>query len=55
MKHLLSAAAACALFAGPLAAQSNLEKLGAFKTTGTKEHIFIDQNGPEAELHPRSS
>lgn len=48
MKHLLNAAAASALLATPLAAQSNLELLGEFKITGTTEHTYIDQNGPSA-------
>lgn len=49
MKYLLSAAAACALLAGPALAQSNLEKLGQFKTTGTKDFTYIDQNSAEAD------
>jgi len=35
--------------AGPVAAQTNLEKLGAFKLTRTNDHIYVDQNGPEAD------
>ncbi len=49
MKTIATAAAAAALFAGPGLAQSNLEKLGAFKVTGTKDHTYIDQNGPQAD------
>jgi glucose/arabinose dehydrogenase len=30
-------------------AQSNLEKLGQFKVTGTKAHTTVNQNGPEAD------
>jgi glucose/arabinose dehydrogenase len=30
-------------------AQDNLEKLGQFKTTGTKDFTVIDQNGPAAD------
>jgi glucose/arabinose dehydrogenase len=30
-------------------AQSNLEKLGQFKVTGTKTHTTVNQNGPEAD------
>lgn len=49
MKRLLCAVAACALFAGPALSQTNLEKLGAFKVTGTKDHIYVDQDAPEAD------
>lgn len=49
MKHLLNAAALCALLTAPALAQSNLEKLGAFKVTGTKDHIFVDQNSASAD------
>ena len=48
MRYLLSAAAVCALCA-PAFAQSNLEKLGAMKVTGTKEHTVIEQGGEGAE------
>ena len=44
MKYLLSTLAACSLVAGPALAQSNLEKLGAFQVTGTKDHIYVDQS-----------
>jgi len=44
-----AAAALCALLAAPAMAQTNLEKLGAFKVTGTKEHTHIEQNTPQAE------
>ena len=49
MKHLLGAVAASALMIGAASAQSNLELLGQFKVTGTKEHTFIDQNAPAAD------
>lgn len=49
MKHLLSAVAATALLAGGASAQTNLEKLGQFKITGTKEHTYVDQNAPAAD------
>nr|WP_306115776.1 MULTISPECIES: PQQ-dependent sugar dehydrogenase [unclassified Roseovarius] len=37
------------LIATPALSQSNLEKLGAFKVTGTKDHVFVEQNVPEAD------
>ncbi|MBJ6372466.1 PQQ-dependent sugar dehydrogenase [Sedimentitalea arenosa] len=49
MKAFTTAAAFCALLTAPALAQSNLEKLGAFKVTGTKEHTIIDQNSSAAE------
>ena len=49
MKHLLGAVAASTLMVGAASAQSNLELLGQFKVTGTKEHTFIDQNAPAAD------
>lgn len=49
MKKLLTASAVVALMASTAHAQSNLEKLGAFKVTGTKDHTFVDQNGPSAD------
>lgn len=49
MKQLVSVAVTCALLSGTAAAQSNLEKLGAFKITGTSDHEYIDQNGPSAD------
>lgn len=49
MKYLLSAAAVGSLMIGSALAQSNLEKLGAFKVTGTKDHTSIEQNTPEAD------
>jgi|TARA_R110002126_G_scaffold167207_2_gene314920 glucose/arabinose dehydrogenase len=49
MRHLLSSIAVLALTAGLGHAQSNLEKLGAMKVTGTKEYTYIDQNGPAAD------
>jgi len=49
MRYLLSAVAATALLTGGATAQSNLELLGEFKVTGTKEHTYIDQNAPAAD------
>lgn len=49
MKKLMSACAVAALITGAAHAQSNLDKLGSFKVTGTKDHIYVDQNGPEAD------
>lgn len=49
MKYFTSAAALCALLTAPALAQSNLEKLGAFKVTGTKEHTTVDQDGSGAD------
>ncbi|MGR3571961.1 PQQ-dependent sugar dehydrogenase [Brevirhabdus sp.] len=49
MKYLLSAAAVGSLMIGSALAQSNLEKLGAFKVTGTKDHTVVEQNTPEAD------
>lgn len=43
-------AAAALLLAAPATAQmTNLEKLGAFKVTGTKQHTYIDQDDPYAD------
>ncbi|NNE23313.1 MAG: sorbosone dehydrogenase, partial [Rhizobiales bacterium] len=49
-KGLLSAAAALALMAvtGPASAETNLEKLGKFQTTGVTEFQFIEQTGANA-------
>jgi len=44
MKQLITALAACTLVAGPALAETNLEKLGAFKLTGTTDHIYVDQS-----------
>ena len=53
MKHFRAIVAAAALGIGlsPMTgfAQSNLEKLGQFKVTGTKAHTVIDQKAPEAD------
>ncbi|WP_298914211.1 PQQ-dependent sugar dehydrogenase [uncultured Roseobacter sp.] len=49
MKKLLTATTAVALLGGTAMAQSNLEKLGAFKVTGTKEHTVVDQNSGSAD------
>ena len=47
----MAAVAALALGTSPTVglAQSNLEKLGQFKVTGTKAHTVISQNGPQAD------
>lgn len=46
----VAAAVTALLFAAPAAAQmTNLEKLGAFKVTGTKQHTYIDQDDPYAD------
>lgn len=46
----IAAAVTALLFAAPAAAQmTNLEKLGAFKVTGTKQHTYIDQDDPSAD------
>jgi len=48
MKHIITAAIASTLVAGSgFAQQTNLEKLGAMKVTGTKGYTYIDQS-PEA-------
>jgi len=44
-----SAALAICLSSANGWAQSNLEKLGQFKVTGTKAHTIVNQNGPEAD------
>jgi len=44
MKHIMTAVAACTLLSGTALAQTNLEKLGALKVTGTKDHTVIDQS-----------
>ncbi len=49
MKLLLNAVAASAILAGVANAESNLERLGQFKVTGTTEHTYIDQNAPAAD------
>ncbi|WP_371931522.1 sorbosone dehydrogenase family protein [Roseovarius sp. MMSF_3359] len=49
MKHLSCMGAVLGLIATPALSQSNLEKLGAFKVTGTKDHVFVEQNVPEAD------
>lgn len=50
IKTHVSAIAICALLA-PLAAhaESNLEKLGQFKTTGVTEFTYVDQTGKSAD------
>jgi len=46
----IAAAITALLCAAPAAAQmTNLEKLGAFKVTGTKQHTYVDQNDPYAD------
>lgn len=54
MKHLFYSVAACALFAAPAMAQTNLEKLGAFRLTGTTEYIYVDQNTSQADAIRRT-
>ena len=49
MKYLSCMGAVLGLIAAPALSQSNLEKLGAFKVTGTKDHVFVEQNVPEAD------
>lgn len=49
MKRSLISLAIAACCASPAFAETNLDKLGAFKITGTKEHIFVDQKAPEAD------
>ncbi len=48
-KDLLAVSLATLLLATPALAQSNLEKLGQFKTTGVTEFEVIDQTGPYAD------
>ncbi len=48
MKKFLGSAAACILIGAPVFAQTNLEKLGAFKITGTTDHTYVDQNSASA-------
>ncbi len=49
MKTLSIIAIVCSLLIAPAMAQTNLEKLGAFKITGTTDHTYVDQNTPEAD------
>lgn len=49
LKSLLAATALAAMAVVPAAAQSNLEKLGQFKTTGVADFTVIDQNGAQAD------
>ncbi|MEO1140582.1 MAG: PQQ-dependent sugar dehydrogenase [Pseudomonadota bacterium] len=49
MKRFLTTVAAGAIMATPALAQSNLEKLGAFKVTGTTDHIYVDQSDSAAD------
>ncbi len=49
MKYLSCMTAVLAVMTAPVMAQSNLEKLGAFKVTGTKDHEFVDQNASEGD------
>lgn len=49
MKYLSCMTAVLALMAAPALSQSNLEKLGSFKVTGTKEHVFVDQSAAEGD------
>jgi glucose/arabinose dehydrogenase len=49
LKTLLLAAASLMAVTGVALAQSNLEKLGQFKTTGVKDFIVVPQGGEKAE------
>lgn len=49
MNKLLLTCAALAISATGALAQTNLEKLGSFKITGTKDHVYIDQNSEAAD------
>ena len=49
MKFTLGLIAACTMFSGNTLAQTNLEKLGAFKVTGTKDHTIVDQSEEAGE------
>ena len=49
MKHFFSTVSVFALLATPLMAQTNLEKLGAFKLTGTTDYTYVDQNSTQAD------
>ena len=48
MKYLLAGAVVAVATAGAASAQSTLETLGQFKTTGVKEITFIEQGGENA-------
>ena len=49
MKKLMISLAVSAVVSTTALAQSNLEKLGSFKTTGITEHTVIDQNTSGAD------
>ena len=49
MKQLITLAASCTLVAGSAMAETNLDKLGSFKVTGTKDHIVVDQSDELAD------
>ena len=49
MKNFFSTVSICALLATPVMAQSNLEKLGAFKLTGTTDYTYVDQDSAQAD------
>ncbi|MDC0434430.1 PQQ-dependent sugar dehydrogenase [bacterium] len=49
MKQLITLAASCTLVAGSAMAETNLDKLGSFKVTGTKDHIVVDQSDEVAD------
>ena len=54
MKQFLTTAAAAALITGPVLAQNadlpdNLERLGAFRTTGVTDFTYVEQTGPYAD------
>jgi glucose/arabinose dehydrogenase len=48
IRQLLAVAVLATASAGTAAAQSNLETLGQFKTTGVKEFTFVEQGGENA-------
>ncbi|MFK7892336.1 MAG: sorbosone dehydrogenase family protein [Granulosicoccus sp.] len=49
MKRLMTAVAVSSFLSGAAIAETNLDKLGSFKVTGTKDHTVIDQNAKSAE------
>ena len=49
MKQLITLAASCTLVAGSAMAETNLDKLGSFKVTGTKDHVIVDQSDEVAD------
>jgi glucose/arabinose dehydrogenase len=49
IKGFLIATVSAIVFSGIAVAQSNLEKLGAFKTTGVSDFTYIEQGGANAD------